>query len=724
MSMKRLSKKQLNRFKMMGVLTVMLTPMVMSPATSVFAESNDTETQQANPLLTPDSGNLDKAVKAAQDAGAKVNVKDLNTKTIDYTDLELETKNVLEDYAKQVKSIETAQKKQAEKDKTYKAEMEKYKQALDKYNQALNAHKGEKPVIDKTVDGKKLQVFGDYDKDKTGSYKYYGKFDAVFDLSDHKNTKVLSKMGWFNDSKFTVEKSADKKIYTTDDVHKAGHTNVTAQMQWVRHPQKGDVYRLTNAGVDAITGEKYDFIMQQNAGVTSKDAFVGFKKGSGNSVAADITGMTGVQTSTYFVPAGKAAEQKNAIDTIMSFVSSDIDNDQGGKTNMGNLGILNPKESDVKVNSDGSYENISGAAYDDEASTPAGTLGLYGTGKIYNWDFYNHKSTRKVENLPGQLGSYRYNILGTGTELKAVVKPPMPVKPEAETVDVQKTVFELNPGETTPITKAVVTDISDWKLVAAQGNGDTDKHEADDKPAENDGQDVENAASEAKPDVKREAVANDDTQPGETDAPDVDELTKPEDEKSDTETNSDTVVTKGQTFGYTVSTTIDAVNEDGQLIENFQLKDNLEDALTLDGVQVIDKTSGDDITKDFAQSENITMTLNSDKLKDYRGHEVEWRIGVHIDENADLSGYKQDDGSYLVKNVASKVQNDTPTESNDVDVTLDKDPEPKPEEQKPEEQKPEEQAPKKLPNTGVNTLMGKIVSFISEGISHVAAWFK
>lgn len=201
---------------------------------------------------------------------------------------------------------------------------------------------------------------------------------------------------------------------------------------------------------------------------------------------------------------------------------------------------------------------------------------------------------------------------------------------------------------------------------------------------------------ETTPIVKKVVVENWDKVLADTEVKSETVTTDDKENKSD-DTEKVATVKKGQSFGYVLNTKIDTVNEKGQLIKSFKLVDKLEDALTVDKVRVIDKTTGQDITADFEQSGKLEMTLKSDKLVDYRGHDVEWRIGVHIDEDADLKSYKQEDGTYLVANVGSKEQNDTPTESNKVDVKLDKDPEPKP---TPDPKKPEPKPEPQLPNTG------------------------
>lgn len=201
---------------------------------------------------------------------------------------------------------------------------------------------------------------------------------------------------------------------------------------------------------------------------------------------------------------------------------------------------------------------------------------------------------------------------------------------------------------------------------------------------------------ETTPIVKKVVVENWDKVLADTEAKSETATTDDKENKTD-DTEKVATVKKGQSFGYVLNTKIDTVNEKGQLIKSFKLVDKLEDALTVDKVRVIDKTTGQDITADFEQSGKLEMTLKSDKLVDYRGHDVEWRIGVHIDEDADLKSYKQEDGTYLVANVGSKEQNDTPTESNKVDVKLDKDPEPKP---TPEPKKSEPKPEPQLPNTG------------------------
>lgn len=239
--------------------------------------------------------------------------------------------------------------------------------------------------------------------------------------------------------------------------------------------------------------------------------------------------------------------------------------------------------------------------------------------------------------------------------------------------------------ETTPITKKVVVD--NWDTVLK--DTETTEPGADSTPA------PEKEAEEAPKSAASEETSE------------VDEKS----ESAETSTTDAPTVKKGQRFGYVLNTKIDSLNEEGQLIKSFKLVDHLEDALTVDAVQVIDKTTGQDITADFEQSDKIVMTLNPEKMTDYRGHDVEWRIGVHIDENADLSAYKQADGSYLVKNVGSKEQNDKVTDSNDVDVVLDKDPEPK-------KETPKKELPPLEPavNTGVTNRLTQFVQWLKNFI--------
>lgn len=175
----------------------------------------------------------------------------------------------------------------------------------------------------------------------------------------------------------------------------------------------------------------------------------------------------------------------------------------------------------------------------------------------------------------------------------------------------------------------------------------------------------------------------------------------------DAKDESGAFIEKGQKFGYVLDTKIDVLNEKGQLTKTFKVADTLEKGLSLDTVQIVDKTTQTDITKDFEQADKITATLNPEKMTDYRGHQIQVRLGVHVDEKTDLTAYKQTDGSYAIDNVANKAQNETTTESNKVDVKL-----------KAPEQKPEPQ----LPNTGSKVNDWKIVTLVVGLISTVGSY--
>lgn len=222
-------------------------------------------------------------------------------------------------------------------------------------------------------------------------------------------------------------------------------------------------------------------------------------------------------------------------------------------------------------------------------------------------------------------------------------------------------------GEQTEVEKAFISDTSSWKLSKVSDESDT---------------------SEANKEV---ATPIDDSSSSDTSQTEV--------EKND--------VALDQSFGYTLTTSIDSFDKAGQPVNSFKLIDNLAAPLSLEGVQIIDKTDENkDITNEFSLTGKISATLNDGEAEKLEGHVIEARIGVKLTKDADLSGYKQDDGSYLLPNVGSKSQNEDTTTSNEVDVV-----------NTPDAPVPAKEAPAKdLPTTGTTNklavLWNKLVKAI------------
>ncbi|TYC47995.1 hypothetical protein ESZ50_10215 [Weissella muntiaci] len=217
-------------------------------------------------------------------------------------------------------------------------------------------------------------------------------------------------------------------------------------------------------------------------------------------------------------------------------------------------------------------------------------------------------------------------------------------------------------GEQSEVEKAFIADTSSWKLSKVSD-------ETDAKGASNDA------------------------------ATPIDESTSNDTPKSDVEKND---VALDQSFGYTLTTSIDSFDKAGQPVNSFKLIDNLAAPLSLEGVQIIDKTDENkDITNDFSLTGKITATLNEGEAEKLEGHVIEARFGVKIPKDADLSGYKQDDGSYQIPNIGSKSQNEDTTTSNEVDVV-----------NTPDAPAPTKEAPAKdLPTTGTTN---PVMSFFNQ----------
>ncbi|WP_185696136.1 isopeptide-forming domain-containing fimbrial protein [Weissella viridescens] len=267
------------------------------------------------------------------------------------------------------------------------------------------------------------------------------------------------------------------------------------------------------------------------------------------------------------------------------------------------------------------------------------------------------------------------------------------------------TVVVTPKGKITPVDKAYVGNISDWKLhkvkldsqVTNQSNKAASQATSSDA---NQTVDAKNTpAKTSKSGVTEQAKSSTATKTAATTA------------KSTSKSDAVAVHTVkiGDKFGYTLNTTVDAIDEQGQLIKSFSLNDPLEKALAFDGVQIVDQTDKNkDITDDFAHTGRISSALHEKKVAQYRGHKLQMRIGAHIDEKQDLSAYKQSDGSYVIKNVASKTQNGHDTPSNEVDIKVTKTPgksNPAPKET-PQPEKPTYN--QKAPNTGTTNRMTQL----------------
>lgn len=231
----------------------------------------------------------------------------------------------------------------------------------------------------------------------------------------------------------------------------------------------------------------------------------------------------------------------------------------------------------------------------------------------------------------------------------------------APTGNYEKTVIVVK-GEQTDIEKAFISDTSSWNLTKIEDDGDNATN------------DIMSISDSSNPDTTSD--------------------------ESSVEKNN---VTLGQSFGYTLTTTIDSFDKAGQPVNSFKLIDNLAAPLSLEGVQIIDKTDENkDITDKFTLDGKVIATLNDGEAEQLEGHEIEERISVNLPEDADLTDFTQEDGSYVISNIGSKSQNDDTTTSNEVDIV-----------NTPDAPAPVEEAPvKDLPNTGttnpVKTLFNKL----------------
>lgn len=445
--MKTLTHKQAKRLMAVTAATMMMAGTTVQTMVTVSAADEDTTNSAGDKsqglAVTPDATNLDKATKSAKTAGVKVTESATKTRVVKASEAAAAKKEIEADYAKQVKAVKAATKKQTDATNAYNTAQSEYEAQVGKYA-------NETPVISGSSHGVTMNVYGDYDESKVGSYGYYGNFESVVDMSQADGDAVaLSKAGWLSDSKLSIESAKDTKFYTADEVNAVNATySATDNNQFIKNPKKGDVYRLSNAAINAITGDKYDLIISPTADwPTSPDSFMGLHKGGGNSLVVDTDGSTGNRLSYYFVPAGKAANTKNAQTVIMNFVSSDIDSLQGGTTNMGNIGILNPKNSGVhtetNANGETNYYDTTNAVLSDSLDTPRGTIGIFGAGSVFTWDFYHNHTDQSMKSLNS--GQYRYNLLGTGSTLSAAIKP---AKPVDQKVTIQKTNLIVTPEVT------------------------------------------------------------------------------------------------------------------------------------------------------------------------------------------------------------------------------------------------------------------------------------
>ncbi|WP_419153677.1 hypothetical protein [Weissella viridescens] len=756
----------------------------MSLMQVAHAQDKDTNTTAAQSIDTKvaNEAELDRSVADAKKAGVQVTEKPANVKTVPYNEVGKAKAEAEANYKQQIAELQKQAKAQAQATTNYNALNKKYEDAKNKYA-------GKTPVSDKTVDGTRVRAYGDYDESKKGGVGYYSKFEAIFDTQSGDKTRILSHSGWLEGAKMTRISGADKKAYTLKDVQKTYKNLKGADLQYYKNLRKGDVLKISEgkgAATDAITGQTYDLYLKVRDAPTSGTQYAGFKRSADNAVVVDFTGSTGVDFDLEFVPKGKPYTPANVIETVESSISYDIDANQAGQTNMMNAGVLNPKNSDVKVFGGDKYENISGGGFEDAKSIPGGSIGMFGKAKTFNFKFYANKNERAIKDRVGadQVAA-RFNLLGDGAKLNAVVKPP---KTPALKAEVQKTEIKVQPGKTTPIEKAYVADISKWNLhkinveeASSEKSGDNKSGDA--KAAASKTQDAKSQTTDTKAssvssakgaavgekgasktsenasttdgkatsstsaktattaktapvtaDTKANATSQTEqaadkaTQSTAAETSTSDKQTATSEKTSETQnagTASDKTedskatntnkVKKDQKYGYTLNTTIDTIDEDGKLINSFGFNDPLEKALAVDGAQIVDHTDKDkDITSDFKFSGKVKATLNSDKLAGLRGHKVEMRVGVHVDENQDLSAYKQADGTYLIKNAAEKEQNGKTTPSNRVDVTLDKDPE-KPAEPKKEVPKQPEKPSKPqevAANTGEDTVLNRIVDWV------------
>ena len=391
--------------------------------------------------VTPDSKDLDATTAAAKKAGVQVTDKGTVTKVVKASEAAKAKKDAEASYAKQVTDLKAKTAQQVKQDSAYKKNN-------DDYNTAMTKHQNDKPVIQGEKSGVTMKVYGDYDESQRGSYNFYDEFESTIDMSGVKNTALLKSAGWLSDSELTIEKATDKKFYTKADVDKE---NVDYQAvngdQYIKNPRQGDIYRLTNGAIDGVTGAKYDLIITPTANFPTDThaSFLGFKKGAKNSLVVDAMGTKTSRLSYYFVPHNAEANPKNAKTVAMTFVTSDVDSHQGGETNMGNIGVLNHKDSGVSASQPDAkgvvtYYDTTGDTLEDSSATPRGTMGLFSVGSVFDWAFHRDHTDQSMSHDPW--GQYRYNLLGSGATLNAAIKPD---KPTPLTATVQKTQIIVTP---------------------------------------------------------------------------------------------------------------------------------------------------------------------------------------------------------------------------------------------------------------------------------------
>ena len=337
-------------------------------------------TTTAENVVTQDITKINEAVEKAKK-------EDLEVKKTENTEYVLS-----EATAKQLNSEK--QKELDEKAKEIDEAVEKYKAQKEEQDKKIKEAESQPLIADKD----KVKVYGDYNEAGAGSLDYY------------KNIKVIAKQSEIGTENLTIPFSWTDE--TTIEAVKDVDVSKDEYGYYVfKNYQEGETKGVLDLLVTLGKVEK--------AGKVSENWFSMYKGSNYNTINASFYAQK--KLSLNF----KTLDKKgNTVNTIQTFIVSDVDYNQGSKLNFEhNVATLIPAGSELTDTGE-QIKDVGGMVLEDYASTPRGTYAVVGYGSEFNYTHYaNHMYTGeafddwwKKSDGPGTA----FALFGNGTSLEVL----------------------------------------------------------------------------------------------------------------------------------------------------------------------------------------------------------------------------------------------------------------------------------------------------------------
>lgn len=348
-------------------------------------------TTTAENVVTQDITKINEAVEKAKK-------EDLEVKKTENTEYVLS-----EATAKQLNSEK--QKELDEKAKEIDEAVEKYKAQKEEQDKKIKEAESQPLIADKD----KVKVYGDYNEAGAGSLDYYKNIKVIAKQSEIGTENLTIPFSWTDET--TIEAVKDVDVSKDEYGYYVFKNYQEGSQFYIRNVAKGETKGVLDLLVTLGKVEK--------AGKVSENWFSMYKGSNYNTINASFYAQK--KLSLNF----KTLDKKgNTVNTIQTFIVSDVDYNQGSKLNFEhNVATLIPAGSELTDTGE-QIKDVGGMVLEDYASTPRGTYAVVGYGSEFNYTHYaNHMYTGeafddwwKKSDGPGTA----FALFGNGTSLEVL----------------------------------------------------------------------------------------------------------------------------------------------------------------------------------------------------------------------------------------------------------------------------------------------------------------